>query len=77
MRVWNFTLPLSPSLKSSFGLRDQDNVAIQEELLKNKLSPAWVDARETQFGTDWTWILEWRELWPLLHGAAAQREYFD
>ena len=50
LRVWNFTLPLRPSLKSSFGLRDQDNVAIQEELLKNKLSPAWVDPVEGRDG---------------------------
>ncbi|MBZ5603670.1 MAG: DUF4091 domain-containing protein [Acidobacteriia bacterium] len=40
LRVWNFTLPLRPSLRSSFGLRNGAPRAVQEELLKNKVDPA-------------------------------------
>ncbi len=40
MRVWSFTLPLRPSLKSSVGLQGDRTQAAQEELLKNKLAPA-------------------------------------
>ncbi len=40
LEVWNFTLPLRPSLKSSFLLWKATDTSSIEELLRNKLSPA-------------------------------------
>ena len=40
LKVWHFSLPLRPSLKSSFGLQGDLREAAQQELLKNKVAPA-------------------------------------
>jgi hypothetical protein len=40
LEVWNFTLPLRPSLKSSFLLWSATDPASVQELLRHKLSPA-------------------------------------
>jgi hypothetical protein len=39
LRVWNFTLPTAPALKSSFLFFQAGTVAAQQELLRNKISP--------------------------------------
>jgi hypothetical protein len=39
LTVWNFTLPLEPSLKSSFLFWTADSLQAEEELLRNKLAP--------------------------------------
>ena len=39
LKVWNFTLPLAPSLKSSFLFFQAGSLAAQRELLRNKISP--------------------------------------
>jgi hypothetical protein len=39
LKVWNFSLPASPTLKSSFLFFQAGSVAAQRELLRNKLSP--------------------------------------
>jgi hypothetical protein len=43
LKVWNFTLPLKPSLSSSFLVWIPGNTAAAQELLRNKLSPLSVD----------------------------------
>ena len=40
--VWNFTLPLQPSLKSAFDFWTDHSLQAQEELLRNKLAPTLV-----------------------------------
>ena len=37
--VWNFSLPVAPSLKSAFLFFQAGSLAAQQELLRNKLSP--------------------------------------
>lgn len=39
LKVWNFTLPAAPALKSSFLFFQAGSVAAQRELLRNKISP--------------------------------------
>jgi hypothetical protein len=39
LKVWNFTLPQAPALKSSFLFFQAGSVAAQRELLRNKISP--------------------------------------
>ena len=39
LTVWNFTLPLQPTLKSSFLFWQAGNLLSQQELLRHKLSP--------------------------------------
>src|SRR5207245_4269788 len=39
LQVWNFTLPLQPTLKTSFGLFQQKTLAAEQELLRNKVMP--------------------------------------
>ncbi len=39
LKVWNFALPTSPTLKSTFLFFQAGTVAAQRELLRNKLSP--------------------------------------
>ena len=39
LTVWNFTLPASPSLKSSFLFFQAGSLAAERELLRNKLTP--------------------------------------
>jgi hypothetical protein len=39
LTVWNFSLPVAPSLKSAFLFFQAGSLAAQEELLRNKLSP--------------------------------------
>jgi hypothetical protein len=39
LKVWNFTLPTAPALKSSFLFFQAGSVAAQRELLRNKVSP--------------------------------------
>jgi hypothetical protein len=39
LKVWNFTLPESPALKSSFLFFKSGDLPSQEELLRNKISP--------------------------------------
>jgi uncharacterized protein (TIGR03437 family) len=43
LNVWNFTLPLKPSLKSSFLYWNNANVAADQELLRNKIAPLHTD----------------------------------
>jgi hypothetical protein len=43
LNVWNFTLPLQPSLASSFGVWNSDHFAIDVELLRHRLMPDSVD----------------------------------
>lgn len=40
LEVWNFTLPLKPSLKSSFLIWSAPTLAAARELLRNKVSPS-------------------------------------
>jgi hypothetical protein len=47
LEVWNFTLPKSPSLGSSFLVWDYNEKAMYSELLKHKLMPDYVE-REYQ-----------------------------
>ena len=39
LKVWNFTLPAAPTLKSSFLFFQAGTRAAQRELLRNKISP--------------------------------------
>src|SRR5258708_5069517 len=39
LKVWNFTLPTAPALKSSFLFFQAGTLAAQRELLRNKVSP--------------------------------------
>jgi hypothetical protein len=39
LTVWNFTLPLQPTLKTAFSFWTADSTAAEEELLRNKISP--------------------------------------
>jgi hypothetical protein len=39
LKVWNFTLPAAPALKSSFLFFQAGSLAAQRELLRNKISP--------------------------------------
>ena len=39
LKVWNFTLPAAPTLKSSFLFFQAGTLAAQRELLRNKISP--------------------------------------
>lgn len=39
LKVWNFTLPAAPALKSSFLFFQAGGLAAQRELLRNKISP--------------------------------------
>lgn len=43
LEAWNFTLPLRPSLKSTFVFFKTGTIEAQEELLRNKVSPLQVD----------------------------------
>lgn len=43
LNVWNFTLPLQSSLKSSFLYWNTANVAADQELLRNKIAPLHTD----------------------------------
>jgi hypothetical protein len=44
--VWNFALPASPALKSSFLFSHAGNLAAQQELLRNRISPTATDPAE-------------------------------
>ncbi len=44
LQVWNFTLPLKPSLKSSFSFWNADSLAAEQELLRNRVTPLNVPA---------------------------------
>ncbi|MDQ2842052.1 MAG: DUF4091 domain-containing protein [Acidobacteriota bacterium] len=47
--VWNFTLPLTPSLQTTFAFSQTQSLASNEELLRNRVSPISVDpAQEAQ-----------------------------
>ncbi len=39
LTVWNFALPSSPSLRSSFAYWQADSLAAEQELLRNRISP--------------------------------------
>ncbi len=52
LKVWQFTLPLRPSLKSSFGLQGDLRQAAQQELLKNKVAPAVADTTTERTSVD-------------------------
>jgi Domain of unknown function (DUF4091) len=41
LKVWNFTLPLKPSLKTAFQIWTVRNLANELELLKNRLNPTY------------------------------------
>ncbi len=44
LRVWDFELPLKPSLYTAFGLQRSDDLAAVEELLRHKVMPYRVPA---------------------------------
>jgi Domain of unknown function (DUF4091) len=44
LQVWNFTLPLQPTLKSSFSYWTADSLLAEQELLRNKVTPLNVPA---------------------------------
>jgi hypothetical protein len=44
LKVWDFELPLKPSLYTAFGLRQNDDLAAAEELLRHKVMPYRVPA---------------------------------
>ena len=44
LQVWNFTLPLQPTLKSSFAYWTADSLAAEQELLRNRVTPLNVAA---------------------------------
>jgi Domain of unknown function (DUF4091) len=46
LRVWNFTLPAAPTLKSSFLFFQAGTLAAQRELLRNKISPLSTSAAD-------------------------------
>jgi hypothetical protein len=46
LEVWNFTLPMKPSLKSSFAFFQANTLAGQQELLRNKVAPLSVNATD-------------------------------
>lgn len=48
LTVWNFTLPLQPSLKSAFLFWNNSSLAANEELLRNKIAPYRTDASTQQ-----------------------------
>jgi len=43
LTVWNFTLPMQPSLKSAFLLYPGQSLAADKELLRNRISPLHTD----------------------------------
>jgi hypothetical protein len=54
LEVWNFTLPQSPSLDSSFLVWKQNNKATYIELLKHKLMPDYVEPEyQAELINDW------------------------
>jgi hypothetical protein len=46
LRVWNFTLPLTPKLKSSFAYFQSDTLQADQELLRNKVNPLRVNTAD-------------------------------
>jgi Domain of unknown function (DUF4091) len=48
VKVWNFTLPLKPSMSSTFLVWIPGSLAAAKELLSNKLSPLWVAPGDQQ-----------------------------
>jgi hypothetical protein len=61
LTVWNFTLPASPSLKSSFLFFQAGSLAADRELLRNKLTPLSTNPQDQpelmkQFGLNTTHI---------------------
>ena len=44
LHVWNFTLPMKPTLKSSFAYFQAGTLAAQQELLRNRVMPLSVSA---------------------------------
>jgi hypothetical protein len=54
LEVWDFTLPKSPSLGSSFLVWDYNEKAIYTELLKHKLMPDYVESEyQAELIEDW------------------------
>jgi hypothetical protein len=49
LKVWNFTLPAKPALKSAFLFSQAGSVAAQAELLRNRLSPLGVNPNDQAF----------------------------
>ncbi|MEH2358706.1 MAG: glycoside hydrolase domain-containing protein [Nostoc sp.] len=48
LKVWNFQLPLKPSLKSSFAFWDNQTYIANSELLKHKLMPKDVNPKDRE-----------------------------
>ncbi len=46
LRVWNFTLPLEPTLKSAFVTTQEPQAAVSRTLLRNKISPLSVSSKD-------------------------------
>lgn len=44
LQVWNFTIPLKPTLKSSFSYWTADSLGAEQELLRNRVTPLNVPA---------------------------------
>ncbi len=54
LQVWDFTLPVKPSLNVVMNLETQNTLANQIELLKHKITPMFVDpAHERRLIRDW------------------------
>jgi len=48
LRVWNFALPVSPTLKSSFLFFHAGTLAAQRELLRNRISPLFTNTADQE-----------------------------
>ncbi|HEY4085810.1 MAG TPA: glycoside hydrolase domain-containing protein, partial [Bryobacteraceae bacterium] len=64
LTVWNFTLPLQPSLKSAFLFWNASSLASDEELLRNKIAPLHTDVSTqknlmTNYGLSTTGLSYW------------------
>ena len=81
LKVWNFALPASPTLKSTFLFFQAGTVAAQRELLRNKLSPLATNPADQAFPDERAWpqrhanrTLQRRRCRPLQHVPRAFRE---
>ena len=54
LNVWNFALPVTPTFKSSYQSDHNQNVYMQRELLRNRVSPMWdTPQAEPELMQDW------------------------
>jgi hypothetical protein len=70
VNVWNFALPLKPSLHSAFDVRENEDLEARIELLKHKVIPPDIDPEDQRELID-QWGLTSRRL-PLWSGASGR-----